>query len=107
MTPEQYEFCQSLEENMEVDALKDDDKCNVICWSRGRIKKLSDKYVWVMWDDDSKRKIDRFSMDIAPFKSKVSDEEWEWRHTLQVGDVIDCLDSRVWQNSTVLERFDS
>lgn len=35
-------------------------------------------------------------MDLAPYKSKVTDDEWEWRHSLTIGDIIDCFDNRVW-----------
>lgn len=69
-----------------VDALKEEDKQNgnsIVDWSRGKISKLNDRYVWVRWEqDDTKRKISRYSMDIAPYKSKVSDQHWEWRLSL-------------------------
>lgn len=35
-------------------------------------------------------------MDIAPYKSKINDEEWKWRHNLKIGDVIDCIENRIW-----------
>ena len=57
--------------------------------------------MWVKFCDE-KRKIARYSMDIAVYKSKVSDEEYDWRHSLKNGDVIDCFDNRVWQNATIV-----
>ncbi|CAD8119650.1 unnamed protein product [Paramecium sonneborni] len=99
----QYNFSAELQEGMDVDALYDDEKGNVIGWCRGKIEKLNEKYVWVKWyENDDKRKILRYSMDIAPFKSKVNDEEWQWRHSLQPGDIIDCYDNRTWQNATII-----
>ena len=86
-----------------MDALYDDEKANVIGWCRGRIEKLNEKFVWVKWhESDDKRKIVRYSMDLAPYKSKVTDDEWQWRHSLESGDIIDCYDNRVWQNATII-----
>lgn len=52
------DFCNSLNDGMDVDALKEDEKCNVISWSRGKIIKSSEKYIWVKWEgDETKRKI--------------------------------------------------
>ena len=43
---------------LEIDALKEDDKCYVISWSRGVIYKANESYVWVKWiGDEGKRKI--------------------------------------------------
>ncbi|CAD8206139.1 unnamed protein product [Paramecium octaurelia] len=99
----QHEFCAELQEGQQVDALYDDEKGNVIGWCRATIDKLNEKFVWVKWlENDDKRKIVRYSMDLAPFKSKVTDEEWQWRHSLQPGDLIDCLDNRQWQNATII-----
>ncbi|CAD8206268.1 unnamed protein product [Paramecium pentaurelia] len=99
----QYEFCAELQEGQQVDALYDDEKGNVIGWCRATIEKLNEKFVWVKWhENDDKRKIVRYSMDLAPFKKKVNDEEWQWRHSLQPGDLIDCFDNRQWQNATII-----
>lgn len=49
----------------------------MIGWCRATIEKLNEKFVWVKWhESDDKRKIVRYSMDLAPYKSKVNDEEW-------------------------------
>lgn len=97
MAEGQYEFCAALKEECVVDALKEDEKCGVIAWSRGRIYKCNDKFIWVRWlGDDNKRKIQRYSMDLAPFNTKCTDHEWEWRHSLKSRDIIDCVDNKVW-----------
>ncbi|CAD8179644.1 unnamed protein product [Paramecium octaurelia] len=99
----QYEFCAELQEGQQVDALYEDEKGNVIGWCRATIDKLNEKFVWVKWhENDDKRKIVRYSMDLAPFKSKVTDEEWQWRHSLEPGDLIDCFENRHWQNATII-----
>ncbi|CAD8084108.1 unnamed protein product [Paramecium sonneborni] len=99
----QQEFCANLQENQDVDALYEDEKGNVIGWCRANIVKINEKYVWVKWyENEEKRKIARYSMDLAPFKSQVTDDEWEWRHSLNAGDIIDCFDNRVWQNATII-----
>ena len=46
----------------------------------------------------------RYSWDLSPYGSKVSDEDWQWRLDLDVGDVVDCPDENVWYNSTIVER---
>jgi ubiquitin carboxyl-terminal hydrolase 34 len=105
LSAEQMDFCSTLEENMLVDALKYDSKCYVIDWSRARICKLTDRFIHVKWlGDKSKRKIARYSMDIAPFKSKVPDSDWEWRFELKAEELIDCPDDTIWYNSTIIEK---
>jgi hypothetical protein len=52
------------------------------------------------------RKVQLYSWDVSPFKSYVSDEEWDWRFKLQVDDRVDCPDDNVWYNSTVIERHE-
>ncbi|CAD8116913.1 unnamed protein product [Paramecium sonneborni] len=99
----QQEFCDNLQEGQDVDALYEEEKGNVIGWCRANIQKMNDKYVWVKWhENDETDKIVRYSMDLAPFKSQVTDDEWEWRHCLNVGDIIDCFDNRLWQNATII-----
>ena len=65
--------------------------------------------MWIRWlgDDLSvNRKIQALTWDLAPFKSKVPDEEWDWRFELQIDDRIDCPDDNVWYNSTVVDRIE-
>lgn len=67
--------------------------------------KLNEQFAFIKFiGDTSKRKINRYSLDIAPFKSKVPDSEWDWRFSLKPGDIIDCPDDTVWYNSTVIEK---
>lgn len=74
-------------------------------WSRATVKNCNDRYVWVDFQmDDTYRKVYRYSWDLAPYKSKVPDDDWNWRMNLQVGDVVDCPDDNVWYNATVVER---
>lgn len=54
--------------------------------------------------DEGKRKITRLSNDIAIFKSKVPDEDWDWRFQLKELDMIDCPDDNIWYNSTIISK---
>lgn len=77
----------------------------MIDWSRAKVYKVTERFVHVKFLGDTiKRKISRYSYDIAPFKSKVPDEEWDWRFTLNPDDIIDCPDDTVWYNSTIIEK---
>jgi hypothetical protein len=46
--------------------------------------------------------MDRWSVEIAPFESKTKDN-WEWRKTITVNQVVDSHDKSVWNKSTILD----
>lgn len=101
-------FCEDIKEGSFVDGLKQDPKCQIIDWSRGVVYKASDKFVWVRWlGDDTKRKIVRYSYDLAKFKERATDEAWLWRFELKENDLIDCPDDRIWYNSTVISKTEN
>lgn len=64
--------------------------------------------MWVRWlGDDTKRKILRHSYDLAVFKERATDEEWNWRFNLKENDLIDCPDDKIWYNSTVIAKTEN
>jgi hypothetical protein len=60
-------------------------------WSQGKIVKIDGDALYLEYPTEPvemDRRIDRWSVEIAPFESKTK-ETWEWKQTIKVDDEVD------------------
>ena len=100
------EWRKDLKEGDMIDAISDENN-NARCsgWSQARISSVTGDVLQLEYIFDVKsvdRYLDRWSVEIAPYQSKTKDI-WEWRSTLQIGQVVDAHDKSVWNKSTILD----
>lgn len=74
-------------------------------WSRAQIARVEDDTLYLeylMEPREADRKIDRWSVEIAPHMSKTA-ESWTWKSTIKVDDNLDALDDcNKWLKATVV-----
>ena len=96
-----------MTEGSKLDAIKIDPEQKASNWSRCTVKSRVEDAISVTFENDSyhcDRGMNIYSHEIAKYGTKTQ-EDYEWRASLQVGDLIDCYDStQYWYASTVIGR---
>jgi hypothetical protein len=105
-TPEERAWREKLEVGSEIDALKLDQDGKRSMWSKATIKEVRGDNILVSFSQASAsndREISIFSNNVAEINTK-SQDEYDWRNGLKVGDLFDCWDSTgSWYACTVLQ----
>lgn len=81
-----------------IDAIADENNVRASGWSQARISSVNGDILQLEYLFDTKnidRFLDRWSVEIAQFNTKTQ-ELWEWKSTLKIGDVIDANDKATW-----------
>ena len=95
ISAEQRSFIDTLQVNDEVDALKENN--GALDWSKAFVEAVSSSYITVRWkaEESAKRRIRKYSYDIKPSNSKITD--LQFRDRLSLGDQVYYFDSRRWR----------
>jgi hypothetical protein len=99
------EWRKDLKEGDMVDAIADESNVRCSGWSQARISSVNGDVLQLEYIFDVKsvdRYLDRWSVEIAPYESKTK-ENWEWRGTILVNQLVDAHDKSVWNKSTILD----